>query len=84
MDFNLSQYLIYGVPVITLVIGLVKLLQQQGLPSKYAPITSLTIGILGGIGVAVTNGQTILYGIVLGILFGLSASGIYDIGKKTT
>jgi len=84
MDLNLSQYLIYGVPAITLVIGLVKLFQQIGLSSKYAPLASLVIGILAGIGVAVTNGGTILYGVVLGIVFSLSACGIYDVGKKNT
>ena len=84
MDLNLTSYLIYGIPAITLVIGLVKLFQQQGLPSKYAPLASLIIGILAGVTVAITSNQTVLYGIVLGIVFGLSASGIYDIGKKTS
>ena len=80
---DLSIYLIYGIPAIALVIGLVKLVREAGLPSKFAPLVSLIVGILGGIGVAVTSGQTILYGVVLGIVFGLSASGIYDIGKKS-
>jgi len=80
---DLSNYLLYGVPAITLVIGLVKLFQQQGLPSKYAPLASLGIGILAGIGVAFTNGQTVLYGVVLGIVFSLSSCGLYDIGKKS-
>jgi len=80
---DLSIYLIYGVPALTLVIGLVKLFRETGLPSKYAPLVSLGIGILAGIAVALTNGQTILYGIVLGIIFGLSSSGVYDIGKKS-
>jgi len=81
---DLSGYLIYGIPALALVIGLVKLFQEVGLPSKYAPLASLGIGILAGIAVALTNGQTILQGIVLGICFGLSSSGIYDIGKKST
>lgn len=80
---DLSIYLIYGIPAIALVIGLVKLVREVGLPSKFAPLASLVIGVLGGVGVAVTNDQTILYGVVLGIVFGLSASGIYDIGKKS-
>lgn len=80
---DLSVYLIYGVPALALVIGLVKLFREVGLPSKYAPLVSLGIGILVGIGVAVTNDQTVLYGVVLGICFGLSSSGIYDIGKKS-
>lgn len=80
---DLSQYLIYGIPALALVIGLVKLFREIGLPSKYAPLVSLGIGILVGIGVALTSGQDIIYGIVLGICFGLSSSGIYDIGKKS-
>jgi hypothetical protein len=80
---DLSIYLIYGVPALALVIGLVKLFREVGLPSKFAPLVSLGIGVLTGIAVAVTSGQTILYGVILGICFGLSASGIYDIGKKS-
>jgi hypothetical protein len=80
---DLSIYLLYGIPALALVIGLVKLFREVGLPSKYAPLVSLGIGILVGIGVAITSEQTILYGVVLGVCFGLSASGIYDIGKKS-
>ncbi|MDD2260318.1 MAG: hypothetical protein PHO87_04905 [Acholeplasmataceae bacterium] len=83
MDINLSIYLIYGIPALALVIGLVKLFREIGLPVKFAPLASLVIGILAGIAVALTNGQTITQGVVIGICFGLSSSGIYDIGKKS-
>lgn len=79
---DLSIYLIYGIPALALVIGLVKLFREVGLPTKFAPLVSLMIGILIGIAVAYTNGQDLLYGVVLGICFGLSASGLYDVGKK--
>lgn len=65
------------VPVIT---GLVQVIKYpNAINEKYLPAISLVIGILFG-GFAI--GWTIL-GIIGGIIFGLSASGFYDLGKKT-
>lgn len=79
---DISQYLIYGVPAVALVMGLVKVFREVGLPSKFAPIVSVAIGIIIGICIALESGQNYVAGVVIGIMIGLSSCGMYDIGKK--
>jgi flagellar biosynthesis protein FliR len=79
---DISQYLIYGVPAVALVMGLVKVFREVGLPSKFAPITSVFIGVILGLAIALETGQSYVAGVVIGIMIGLSSCGMYDIGKK--
>lgn len=81
---DVSQYLIYGVPAITVVMAGVKIARETGLPSKYAPAASLGLGIAAGLVMASQNGDPWMAGVVAGVMVGASASGIYDVGKKTT
>lgn len=60
------------IPVIT---GVVQVLKTAFLPGKFAGLVSIIIGVLFSVGVNhVVNVETVL----MGIVFGLSASGIYD------
>lgn len=79
MDY--TTYALYGIPVITLVIALVKVARDAGLPSKYAPVASIALGALGGVGVALQQGDPVVTGFVAGIVIGATACGIYDAGK---
>ena len=81
MDF--STYLIYGVPVLAIIMGLVKLAREQGLPSKYAPLLSICLGIILGCAVAYQNSSDYVAGAVIGLVAGLSAAGLYDTAKYT-
>jgi len=81
---DVAQYALYGVPAITLVMASVKVARETGLPSKYAPTTSIGLGVLSGIGIALQNGSSMVGGVVAGIMIGVSASGIYDVAKKST
>lgn len=64
-----------SVPIITLV---VQILKVTGLPQRFAPITSLVVGIVFAL---VFNGMT-LPSLELGLILGLSASGLYSAGGK--
>lgn len=79
---DVSQYLIYGIPAVALVIGLVKVFREIGLPSKFAPIASVSIGIVIGLSIASETGQPYSAGAAIGIAIGLSSCGMYDVGKK--
>ncbi|HWP96426.1 MAG TPA: hypothetical protein VN426_06215 [Syntrophomonadaceae bacterium] len=81
---DVSSYLVYGIPALAVVIGVVKIAQESGLPSKYAPAASLVSGIGTGVVMAQQNGDPIAGGIVAGIVIGCTACGVYDLGKKTT
>ena len=82
MDFN--SVLLYGIPVLALIIGLVKVAREMGLPSKFAPAVALGLGIIGGIAVAYQNGMDPVAGVVIGIALGLMACGVYDQGKLSS
>lgn len=78
---DITQYLVYGVPAIAVVMAGVKVAREAGLPSKYAPATSLGLGVVTGLMMASQNGDQWMAGVVAGVLIGASACGIYDAGK---
>ena len=87
MDF--SQYLVAGVPLIFVVLGLVQWVKSLGLTGNAVKVVSLVIGLLLGIGyqlsVAMPVGFAGWFGvIVFGLALGLVASGIYDVVKDAT
>lgn len=68
---------ILSIPVLVAIIEMIKM---AGLPSKYAPIVSVTIGILLGL---LFSGVT-TQGFGDGLIIGLSASGLYSAGKAVS
>lgn len=78
---DLNPILLYGIPVLALIIGLVRVIRELGLPSKFAPAAALALGIIGGVTVAHQNGMEPIAGVVIGIALGLMSCGIYDQGK---
>ena len=76
-----TQFLVYGLPAITIVIAFVKVLREVGLPTRFAPSVSLAAGLVLGLLIAFDSGQSIPYGIIAGVLIGASACGVYDVGK---
>lgn len=72
---------IYNVALIPAAMGLVEVAKQTGLPSKYAPIASLVVGMVLGVTTSLDN---IGKGILTGIAIGLSASGLYSGTKALT
>lgn len=60
---------------IPLIIGLVEMFKRLGLPVKYAPVIAVLIGVLVGI---LYMDIPLKDGIIIGLVFGLSASGLYS------
>lgn len=73
---QVSPVLLASVPI---VIGVVSVFKGVGLPSKWAPIISLVLGL----GVSFLVGGPLLTVILAGLIVGLSASGLYS-GSKAT
>lgn len=71
----------YDVALIPIITGLVGVFTQLGLRKKFAPIVSLILGLL--IGVFYVYPDDIKGGILVGIMLGLSAVGLYS-GVKNT
>lgn len=78
----LETYALYGIPALPLIVGLINLLKYTGLPSKFAPLMSLCLGVLVGVGIAFTQGDPMLQGVVTGVALGLISCGMYDVAKK--
>lgn len=72
---------IYDVVLIPLIIGLVEVLKGVGLNKKFLPVASLFFGISAGVFYLYPN--DIKGGILVGIMLGLSASGLYSGTKHT-
>lgn len=68
-----------SVSIVGLIIGLVEVLKRIGFPPRYAPLASVGFGLILGLA---TMGVSV-DGVIGGIVVGLSASGLYDTGKKT-
>lgn len=66
------------IPVIT---GIVQALKVAFLPSKFAGLVSIILGVLFSVGV---NHATTFDTVVTGVVFGLSASGLYEGAKLGT
>lgn len=64
---------------IPLVVGLVQVVKTLGLPSRFAPLASVLLGV----GIEALVGGTIAHMVIVGAIVGLSAAGLYS-GTKTT
>ncbi|MFC4618664.1 hypothetical protein ACFO4N_07930 [Camelliibacillus cellulosilyticus] len=71
----------YDVALIPIITGLVAVFTQLGLRKKFAPIVSLVLGLL--IGIFYVYPGDIKGGILVGIMLGLSATGLYSGAKNT-
>ena len=63
--------------LIPIILGITELIKKIGLPSQYAPLFSLGLGI----GLTYILGTTGPQMIINGLILGLSASGLYSTGK---
>ena len=65
-----------GVAFIPVIVGIVEVLKKIGITEKLAPLISLILGVIFGILYASEGNYK--QGVLLGIYFGLSASGLYS------
>ena len=62
--------------IIGVVVGLTQLFKgMKVVPVKYLPLLSLVFGVLGGIAY---GGGELKENIIMGVMIGLSASGLFD------
>lgn len=66
---------IYNVAIIPLILALIELFKRGGLPAKYSPFIGVVFGLLFGIFYLAAD---IKEGIIVGLMLGLSASGLYS------
>ena len=64
-----------GIPIIT---GLIQIVKGFAIPDKVLPIIALVLGITLNVAIAASLGNEILLAILIGIVTGLAASGLYS------
>ena len=81
----MQEWLIFGVPAVALIVVLVELAKRYGLDSRYAPLASIAFGVLFAVLgrlAEIHPGVAEWYEVVvIGLLAGLTASGLYS-GQK--
>ena len=73
MEFNL-----FIIPLTMIITQLLK----GYVPTKYVPFLAVLIGMLAGLGYGAYYGGDLLVHAFNGLVYGASASGIYDIGAS--
>jgi 4-amino-4-deoxy-L-arabinose transferase-like glycosyltransferase len=76
------ELVIAGIPMAAVIVALVELMKAQGLPSRYAAPVAVGLGVLFAVCAKVAAGNpefaSWVEAILVGILAGLSASGLYS------
>ncbi len=70
---------VYNIAIIPLILGLVELFKRAGVSNRLSPFVAVILGVLAGIFYITTD---IKQGIIIGLMLGLSASGLYSGSKN--
>ncbi|MCQ6273929.1 hypothetical protein JMM81_02915 [Bacillus sp. V3B] len=68
----------FNLVVIPIIIGIVEVIKRAGLPIKYSPLVSLVLGLFFGVFYV----ESFKAGIIIGLMTGLSATGLYSGSKN--
>lgn len=74
------QLIMFFVPII---VALTQVFKMIGLSKKYFPISNTVLGILVAYLFVPSGKEDIPLAVLIGIIIGLSASGLYSSGKST-
>lgn len=75
---------VFGIAIVPLIVGVVQVFKQSGLPDQYAPVAALILGLAIAALIALSAGTFTAATILTGIAYGLSASGLYSGVKAVT
>ncbi|RJX24740.1 MAG: hypothetical protein C4554_08345 [Dethiobacter sp.] len=75
--------LIGGVSAIAIILGLVQLARMLGLSEKYASLLTVALGLLASVGYHFYSDQMWYESVIVGLVLGLSAIGLYTGTKET-
>ena len=78
----MTEPTLYGIFIVPAIVGLTQVAKDTGLPAKFAPLIAVLIGAAAGIAQLEQGKLPWIPAIALGIVFGLSACGLYDTAKN--
>ena len=83
------EMVVNGAPLLALIIGLVEFAKHLGVTGQWSMVLAMVLGVLFGVlwyvyaqGLQVEDFRFWFEAVVAGLVLGLSASGLYDVGKK--
>jgi hypothetical protein len=81
---GMTEPMLYGIFIVPAIIGLAQVAKDTGLPSRFTPLITVFLGVAAGLAQFEQGKLPWLPSIALGIVFGLSACGLYDTAKNVT
>lgn len=82
----LENILIAGIPIMTVVVGIVEYAKSLSMPTKYAPALAMALGVAFAVAIELAviypELNRWLVAVVVGLALGLSATGLYKASKK--
>lgn len=70
--------------IIAIIIGVAEAIKKMGCPKRFIPLIDIALGVVGGVFVfGIYLGHGITEGVVIGLVMGLSACGLFS-GVKNT
>lgn len=85
-DFDIAEYISKSVLIVPIIIGIVQAVKYTGLSAKWSPLISIAAGLL--IAYLTSPATMVGHNFLAGIIYGLSASGLYSgvatVVSKTT
>lgn len=79
-DINTPFLTVTQLALVPLTMGVVQVIKSSGLPDRFAPLTSLLLGVGGAF---LIPSATVQLTIIAGLTLGCAAAGVYS-GVKTT
>jgi len=73
------EYNLFIIPITLIIVEILK--RAELVNAKYLPIVAVLFGALAGLAFGINYQVDLFEHIFMGIVFGASASGIYDTGK---
>jgi multidrug transporter EmrE-like cation transporter len=80
INANDWQLMSFFIPII---IALTQIFKTLGMDKKYYPVSNIVLGILASYFFMPSSQKDIPMAVLLGVITGLSASGLYSSGKST-
>lgn len=78
-----EQIVLGGIPAMAVIVGIVQVFKQAGLPSRFAGVVALLLGLTFGGLAGLTGGDTPIYvDVSQGLMAGLGASGAWSMGSN--
>ena len=78
MEFMESFELVSGVGGVGLIMGLIQVFKQLGLPRKLAPVAAIALGLAFSLGFHLYGHHEVYESIIIGLAMGLTSVGAYS------